>query len=99
MGPSSNLKTIFAIKLKRLRKQRDLTLGDVSRAAAVSTSYLAEIEGGKKYPTLHVIVRIAAALDCSYDDLVSSRLEPDFDELHSFLNAPAIRDFPFALFG
>ena len=99
MHPSTNLKTILAIKVKRLRKQRGLTLGEVSQAAGLSVSYLAEIEGGKKYPKPDRIVQIASALDGSYDELTSSRLERDFDELHSFINAPAIRDFPFDIFG
>jgi transcriptional regulator with XRE-family HTH domain len=99
MSLNPNLKTIFAIKVKRLRKQRGLTLGEMSETAGVSASYLAEIEGGKKYPKPDRIVRIAGALGCSYDDLVSSRLESDFDELHSLISAPVIRDFPFAFFG
>ena len=99
MDPSGHLRTILAIKLKRLRKQRGLTLGEVSQATGLSVSYLAEIEGGKKYPKPDRILQLAAALQTPYDELTSSRLEHDFEELHSFINAPALRNFPFDFFG
>src|SRR5262245_24426463 len=99
MHTSASLKTILAIKLKRLRKQRALTSNAVAEAAGISQSYFAEIEGGKKYPKPDRIARIAAALGCSYDDLTSSRLERDLKELESFISAPSVSDFPLAFLG
>jgi hypothetical protein len=60
---------------------------------------LAEIEGGKKYPKPDRLSRIATALNCSYDELTSSHLERDFDELRSFINGPVLRDFPLEFLG
>jgi transcriptional regulator with XRE-family HTH domain len=94
-----NLKTIFGIKLKRLREARHMTLGGFSRQTGLSASYLAEMEAGKKYPRAEKILQLAEALGTSYDDLISTKLDHEFDELQGFLSSPGVRDFPFELFG
>src|SRR5690242_730262 len=53
-----NVKAIFGLKLKRLREGRHLTLAEVSQRTGVSTSYLAEIEAGKKFPKPERILQI-----------------------------------------
>jgi transcriptional regulator with XRE-family HTH domain len=99
MAATLNLKTIFGIKVKQRRERRHLTLAALGQACALSPSYLAEIEAGKKYPKAEKILQIAGALDCSYDDLISTRLGREFTELQEFLTSPGVRDFPFDLFG
>lgn len=99
MDATLNLKTIFGIKLKQMREARHLTLVQLGRACAVSPSYLAEMEAGRKYPKAEKIWKIAEALGCTYDELISTRLGNEFRELQEFLTSPGVRDFPFDLFG
>jgi transcriptional regulator with XRE-family HTH domain len=94
-----NVKAIFGLKLKRLREQRHLTLAELSQRTGVSTSYLAEIEAGKKFPKPDRIFQIAKGLDSSYDDLISTKLGEDLEALEGLLNTPGVRDFPFETFG
>jgi XRE family transcriptional regulator, fatty acid utilization regulator len=94
-----NVKAIFGLKLKRLRETRHLTLAELSARTGVSTSYLAEIEAGKKFPKPERIFQIAKGLDSTYDDLISTKLGEDLEALEGLLNTPGVRDFPFETFG
>jgi transcriptional regulator with XRE-family HTH domain len=99
MDTTLNLRTTFAIKMKRLRAVRRLSLTELARRAGVSVSYLAEIEAGKKYPKAERVLQLAQALECSFDELASTKLDADLDELQSILASPGMRDFPFEMFG
>jgi transcriptional regulator with XRE-family HTH domain/predicted transcriptional regulator len=99
MASTLNLRTIFGIKLKQLRERRHLTLMELGRSCGLSASYLAEIEAGKKYPKAEKVWRIAEALGCTYDELISTKLGNEFSELQEFLTSPGVRDFPFDRFG
>jgi transcriptional regulator with XRE-family HTH domain len=94
-----NVKAIFGLKLKRLRDTRHLTLAELSQRTGVSTSYLAEIEAGKKFPKPERIMQIAKGLESTYDELISTKLGEDLEALEALLNAPGVRDFPFEKFG
>ncbi len=94
-----NVKAIFGLKLKRLREGRHFTLAELSQRTGVSTSYLAEIEAGKKFPKPERILQIAKGLDSSYDDLISTKLTEDLEVVEGLLNTPGVRDFPFETFG
>lgn len=98
---TSNLtpRTILGLKVKRLRDSNDFTLADLSKHTGLSTSYLAEIEAGRKYPKVEKIVLLAEALGCSFDELISTQLDPKFAELQRFLSSPGVSDFPFEMFG
>lgn len=99
-GPAPrHLKTVLGLKLKRLREARGLTLREMGERTGLSISYLAEIEAGKKYPKLEKILQVAQGLGCTYEELVSTTLDADFDALQAFLSSPAVHDFPFDLFG
>src|SRR5262249_14170358 len=94
-----DLKIIFAVKLRRLRKAQKFTLADLSARSGLSISYLAEIEGAKKYPKPDRLLRLASALGCPYDDLTSTRLERYDEALQQFLDAEWIRGVPLQMFG
>jgi DNA-binding Xre family transcriptional regulator len=53
------------------RKQRKMTLQDLSAGTGISQSYLTEIETGKKPGSLDAMIKIAATLNVSLDDLVA----------------------------
>jgi transcriptional regulator with XRE-family HTH domain len=49
--------------LRDLRRQRGLSLSEVSEAAGVSTSMLSQVENGRSTPTVVVLWKIAHAFD------------------------------------
>lgn len=94
-----NHKVIFGMKLRQFREQAGLSLTDLGVRTRLSTSYLTEIEHGKKYPKAEKIARMAEALGRNYDDLVSIRLDEELSPLSDFLGSAALHNFPFHLFG
>lgn len=96
---SLNLKVIFGVKLKQFREQAGLSLTDFAALTGLSTSYLTEIEHGKKYPKAEKIARMAEVLGKSYDDLVSVKLGEELSPLAEFLSSPVLHNFPYHLFG
>lgn len=57
-------------KLRLLREQKGWTLSEFAQKAAVSVSYLSEIERGNVYPAIDTLKRIASVLEVSLQDLV-----------------------------
>src|SRR5215210_8645311 len=94
-----NHKVIFGMKLRQYREQAGLSLTDLSARTRLSTSYLTEIEHGKKYPKAEKIARMAEVLGRNYDDLVSIRLNEELSPLANFLGSPLLHNFPYHLFG
>ncbi|HMR22572.1 MAG TPA: helix-turn-helix transcriptional regulator [Micropruina sp.] len=48
--------------IREMRQMRGMTQDDLSRAATMSRSYVANIEAGRKRPSAIAVARIAAAL-------------------------------------
>jgi transcriptional regulator with XRE-family HTH domain len=94
-----NHKVIFGMKLRQFREAAKLSLTDLSARTGLSTSYLTEIEHGKKYPKTEKIARLADVLGRNYDDLVSIRLDEELSPLAGFLRSPVLHNFPYHLFG
>lgn len=57
------------ILLKRIRKERNITLKRLSEMTGISEAHLNYIERGEREPTLSVIVRIAVALNIDEKEL------------------------------
>src|SRR5260370_1549966 len=89
-----NHKVIFGMKLRQFREQAGISLTDLGVRTKLSTSYLAEIEHGKKYPKAEKIARMAEALGRNYDDLVSIRLDEELSPLSDFLGSGPLHNFP-----
>lgn len=94
-----NHKVIFGMKLRQYREQAGLSLTDFASRSRLSTSYITEIEHGKKYPKAEKIARMADVLGKDYDDLVSIRLDEELTPLAGFLSSPVLHNFPYHLFG
>ncbi len=60
----------FGRNLKRIRKTKGMTQGDIVRALRVGRGYISNIENGKTNPTLDTITRIAKAIGVSADELL-----------------------------
>jgi transcriptional regulator with XRE-family HTH domain len=94
-----NIRIIFGIKVKKLRSDMRLSLQQLSQKSGISISYLNEIENGKKYPKTDKINELSKALNTSYDQLVSLKLNKNLAPVGQFLNLEVINDFLFETFG
>lgn len=94
-----NHKVIFGMKLRQFREQAKLSLTDFAARTGLSSSYITEIEHGKKYPKAEKIARMAEVLEKSYDDLVSIRLNEELNPLAGFLGSSLLHNFPYHMFG
>jgi transcriptional regulator with XRE-family HTH domain len=59
-------------RLRALRKQRGLTLADVSAATEISESTLSRLESGGRRPTLELLLPLARVYAVPLDDLVGA---------------------------
>ena len=94
-----NIKLIFGLKLKQFRSAKKLSLTELAEKAGLSVSYINEIEKGKKYPKTEKIAALAAALDVSYDKLVSLKLDKQLAPVGEILNSRLLEELPLELFG
>jgi transcriptional regulator with XRE-family HTH domain len=102
MGQLTNeegLRVIFGLKLKQYRLQRGYSTKELSDKANVSSSYINEIEKGKKYPKADKIMSLANALDVPYDELVSLQLGERLQQLSDLLSNNTLHDIPLDMFG
>lgn len=56
------LAQMFGVNVRRIRRERGLTLEAFADAVGLAYSYVGEIERGRKNPTLDVVERIAKVL-------------------------------------
>ena len=59
-------------RLRALRTERNLTLGDVSSASGVSVSTLSRLESGQRRPNLEILLPLARLYGVPLDDLVGA---------------------------
>lgn len=62
-------------KIREGRKIKKLTQQQLAELADISTTFLGEIERGKKMPGLNVLIQIINALDISADWLLRDEVE------------------------
>ena len=89
---SDFIKTIFGLKMKQFRQKKSFSLQDLATITGVSKSYLNEIENGKKYPKHDKIAQLATALNCSYDDLVSTKLDKSLAPITEILQSDFFKE-------
>ena len=58
------------IRIKQLRKQKGLTQIQLAQRIGITQAFLAEIESGRKRPSLEVLEKLCDTLDCSADYLL-----------------------------
>lgn len=61
--------------IKTKREAAGLSQEELARVSAVSRVSIARYESGKREPTLTIAAKLAAALNCSVDDLVERKEE------------------------
>jgi len=93
------IRLIFGFKVRHLRQQKGFSYQQLSDLTSLSTSYLNDIEKGKRYPKPDKINALATALDTDYNYLVaigaSKKLKPIID----LLTSKFFKLFPLDLFG
>lgn len=63
-----------AERIRRLRKQRDMSQEELALRAGINTVYFGQIERGQKCPTVDTLYKIAAGLEVPLPDLL--RFDP-----------------------
>lgn len=58
-----------AVNIQRLRRQRDLSQEELGARADVHQTYLSQLEGGKRNPSIDVLERLANALKVDIGEL------------------------------
>ena len=76
-------------RIKYYRSEKELSQEALSDAIGITFKHLSNIETGRRYPSLELIVIIANALDVSADDLLTDNLKhsssPVSTEIHDLL--------------
>ncbi|GAA4438382.1 hypothetical protein GCM10023091_18950 [Ravibacter arvi] len=90
---------LFGLKLKQLRVDKKLSLGDLSAKSGLSVSYINEIEKGKKYPKPDKINALAGAMEVDADALISPKLSKRLEPITELLDSAILTELPLELFG
>lgn len=59
----------FGQNMKKIRKVKGMSQGDIYRATKIERAYISNLESGKQNPTLETIAKIASALGVKIGDL------------------------------
>jgi transcriptional regulator with XRE-family HTH domain len=62
--------------VRRLRRERGLTLQELADAVGTSVAHLSRLESGGRQPSIEGLLRIAAALGVGVDELLAAPEEP-----------------------
>lgn len=89
----------MAFKVKQLRLKHQFSYQQLSDATGLSTSYLSDIEKGKRYPKPDKINSLARALDVDYDYLVSTSAPKKLSPIIDLLDSNFLKLFPLEDFG
>jgi len=93
MTVSSNV----GYKLKKIRRERNLTQAKLAKQAGVSTGLIGQVESGKIEPSIKTLEKIASALSLSPcffvtdDDELSSLFKPMNPEIRELLSDTKVR--------
>ena len=93
------IRLIFGLKLKQIRTEKNLSLFGLAKMTGLSKSYLNEIEKGKKYPKRDKIVLLSEALETTYDQLVSLKLDKNLAPIGEILQSRILKEIPLDIFG
>lgn len=99
MSDGNFIRTVFGLKLKQQRQKKNWSLQDLANETGMSKSYLNEIENGKKFPKHNKIIQLTEKLNCSYDELVSTKLDKGLAPFTEILQSDFFKEIPLDLFG
>ncbi len=93
------LKFLLGLKLRKLRFEKGLSLQALSQLSGLSSSYLNEIEKGKKYPKVDKLILLAKSLKIRLEDLKGGAVDKSIVPLTDFLSSDFFKTFPLETFG
>jgi len=93
------IKLIFGFKVKYMRQQKNLSYQQLSEITGLSSSYIHEIEKGKKYPKAEKTMALAKAFGVDYDYMVSINASKKLQPIIDLLNSDVFKIFPTEMFG
>jgi transcriptional regulator with XRE-family HTH domain len=64
-------------RLRALRQQKELTLGELSEASGISVSTLSRLESGQRKPTLELLLSLARVHRVQLDEIVNAPVTGD----------------------
>lgn len=64
-------------RIRATRRKRGLTLAELAELTTISQSTLSRLEGGKRRPTLELLLTLARAFDIQIDELVNAPVTGD----------------------
>jgi transcriptional regulator with XRE-family HTH domain len=67
----------ITLVIKKLRKQKGLSQAELGNRSGLSTTYISQLEGGKKSPTLNSLEKISTVLGVPFPLLSFMALEKD----------------------
>lgn len=70
MDLSAAVNVAFGAKLRRLRRSKEVSQGELASRVGLSRVTISTIEGGKQNTQLHHVFLLARALDVSVEELV-----------------------------
>tara|TARA_A100001037_G_C14965797_1_gene551459 strand:- start:61 stop:372 length:312 start_codon:yes stop_codon:yes gene_type:complete len=82
-------------QIRRLRRRRKMTQGELSERSEISTSYLSKIERGLRTPTVPILTRISRAMDVdlsSFDIGLPTTKSDAIQEINHMLHASEPKD-------
>ena len=80
-----------AVNLKRIRREKGMSLEGMAEQTGVSKSMLAQIEKGIANPSLGVIGKIIGGLHLEFQELIEDVFCLEMDRQHSYRNDTAKR--------
>ncbi len=96
---SKIIKLILGFKVRYLRQQQELSYQELSKKTGLSTSYLNDIEKGKRYPKPDKITTLATALGVDYNYMVSTNASKKLQPIIDLLTSKFFKLFPLEDFG
>ncbi len=96
---STRLRLIFGFKLRYLRLEKGKSYAELAKETGLSTSYLNDIEKGKKYPKPEKVELIAKSFGISYDEMVSTKSDKKIQPIIDFISSDFFKLFPNEKFG
>jgi transcriptional regulator with XRE-family HTH domain len=65
----SDLKKKFGLKLRRIRRDRDMTQEQLAERCGISADYVSNMERGNKNPSFEMIAKLAEVLEVEVSEL------------------------------
>lgn len=82
-----DIKVLFGIRMKELRKSRGLSQEELAERADISSKYISRIEMGQGFPSIDVLAKLANALNVELKDFFEfDHKTPNQKELKETLN-------------